>query len=485
MTESTRPDQRFVVLTREQRWTLTSCATRGSTAPWLARRARIVLAAADPRAGAARSQATRRTVRRLCARFLHGGLRGLLDAPRPGRPPQITARAAERVVALLKSPTPAGVKHWSTRAIARATGCSQSSISRMWRTLERRTLRTTKEAVRRTRFYAARPPGGWDRVAIQLLCRSRFHQGRRQVEVDRDRDAVRLAIATGRLRKVGRAYEGYCGDCWRIVNGRRAGKKNMRSQQRAVLGRTRTREAVRDLIERAEDGDAQALATVKREHTAAVLERRGLKSRRYVNIAEARRLHKAGKSLRAVAKALGVSHSTLRKSWLEQSPKDYPHVATPAKRIDLSLAARGKGRRVVDPAEILPLLKAGHGWAAIERVTGIPRATVRGHYVAASQRSPRDYPPPSSFIRPPRAQRTAEQKAARIMEIAAELGGRVSYEVLRRRVRWKRDLRVVLEELRRRGRVTLERSKPARGPKRLWIQSAAAAPTSAAVTASS
>jgi transposase-like protein len=58
--------------------------------PWLAERARIVLACAEPGSGVARVAAelgsTRMTVRKWRRRFAEAGLAGLADHDRPGRP---------------------------------------------------------------------------------------------------------------------------------------------------------------------------------------------------------------------------------------------------------------------------------------------------------------------------------------------------------------------------------------------------------------
>src|SRR6516164_10521185 len=58
--------------------------------PWLAERARIVLACAEPGSGVARVAAqlgsTRMTVRKWRRRFSEEGLAGLADHDRPGRP---------------------------------------------------------------------------------------------------------------------------------------------------------------------------------------------------------------------------------------------------------------------------------------------------------------------------------------------------------------------------------------------------------------
>src|SRR5436190_15386695 len=77
-----------LALTDDDRMEL-ACWSQGSS-PWLAERARIVLACAEPGSGVARVAAqlgsTRMTVRKWRRRFAEGGLAGLADHDRPGRP---------------------------------------------------------------------------------------------------------------------------------------------------------------------------------------------------------------------------------------------------------------------------------------------------------------------------------------------------------------------------------------------------------------
>src|SRR5579862_3316185 len=77
-----------LVLTDDERAELVRW-TRGKL-PWLAERARIVLACGEPGSGVARVAAelgsTRMTVRRWRRRFAEEGLAGLADHDRPGRP---------------------------------------------------------------------------------------------------------------------------------------------------------------------------------------------------------------------------------------------------------------------------------------------------------------------------------------------------------------------------------------------------------------
>jgi transposase len=59
---------------------------------------------------------------------------GLSDEPRPGRPRTITDDQVEQVITkTLEEPPPNHDTHWSTRQMARATGMSQTAISRSWR----------------------------------------------------------------------------------------------------------------------------------------------------------------------------------------------------------------------------------------------------------------------------------------------------------------------------------------------------------------
>ncbi len=60
-------------------------------------------------------------------------LEGLHDEPRPGVPRLIGDDALEAVVVKTLEETPLDATHWSTRSMAKATGMSQSAVSRIWR----------------------------------------------------------------------------------------------------------------------------------------------------------------------------------------------------------------------------------------------------------------------------------------------------------------------------------------------------------------
>jgi len=128
----------LVALTLEDRDrdTLTRWTRRPKTAQALAGRARIVLAAAEGRSNeaiATELSVTAHTVGKWRRRFLEQGPDGLLDEPRPGAPRTIGDERVEAVIVTTLEHKPADATHWSTRSMARATGMSQASISRIWR----------------------------------------------------------------------------------------------------------------------------------------------------------------------------------------------------------------------------------------------------------------------------------------------------------------------------------------------------------------
>src|SRR5258708_11076675 len=124
-----------VMLTVGERETLEQWARRPKTAQALAQRARIVLACATEDTNgdiALAAGVTRQTVGRWRARFAQKRLQGLLDEPRPGAPRKILDAEVERVVRLTLEAMPRDATHWSTRAMAKRCGLSQTAISRIW-----------------------------------------------------------------------------------------------------------------------------------------------------------------------------------------------------------------------------------------------------------------------------------------------------------------------------------------------------------------
>jgi transposase len=136
MAERGRP-KAPLVLTEQERQTLEGWARRHTSAQAVALRARIVLACAQGVTNVAvaeRLGVWPQTVAKWRGRFVRERLEGLTDEPRPGRPRTIADDQVEQViVATLEQPPPNHDTHWSTRSMARATGMSQTAISRIWR----------------------------------------------------------------------------------------------------------------------------------------------------------------------------------------------------------------------------------------------------------------------------------------------------------------------------------------------------------------
>jgi transposase len=101
----------------------------------LAQRARIVLLAADG-AGTneivTRTGVSKPTVIGWKKRYAAGGIGGLADRPKPGRPAQVDEVAV--VLATLEPPPGRlGVTHWSSRLLAGELGISNVWVARIWR----------------------------------------------------------------------------------------------------------------------------------------------------------------------------------------------------------------------------------------------------------------------------------------------------------------------------------------------------------------
>lgn len=125
-----------VLLSDKERALLERWARRRKSAQDLALRCRIVLACAAGGSNveiAAALGVDRKTVGKWRARFVASGLDGLHDEPRPGAPRSISDDDVEAVIVKTLEETPTDATHWSTRSMAKATGMSQSAISRIWR----------------------------------------------------------------------------------------------------------------------------------------------------------------------------------------------------------------------------------------------------------------------------------------------------------------------------------------------------------------
>jgi transposase len=126
-----------LVLSDTERDTLTRWARRAKTSQALALRSKIVLACAEGTTNkdvAAALGIWPQTVAKWRGRFVRHRLEGLSDEPRPGAARTITDAQVEQVIVTTLEETPTGGDtHWSTRSMARATGMSQTAISRIWR----------------------------------------------------------------------------------------------------------------------------------------------------------------------------------------------------------------------------------------------------------------------------------------------------------------------------------------------------------------
>jgi len=131
-----RPRAVEIVLSEAERAQLEVWTRRRTSAQALAQRARIVLAAAAGQRNteiAAALGVSRPMVTKWRSRFAAERLEGLLDEPRPGRPRTISDAKVEEVVVRTLETTPPDATHWSTRAMAREVGLSQTAVSRIWR----------------------------------------------------------------------------------------------------------------------------------------------------------------------------------------------------------------------------------------------------------------------------------------------------------------------------------------------------------------
>jgi transposase len=125
-----------LTLSDDERQELESLARRRRSAPALAQRARMVLACAvghDNKTVARRVRVSPSTVGKWRRRFVEDRVAGLMDEPRPGAPRQITDEQIEDVIVRTLESTPPGATQWSTRDMAKATGLSHMTISRIWR----------------------------------------------------------------------------------------------------------------------------------------------------------------------------------------------------------------------------------------------------------------------------------------------------------------------------------------------------------------
>ncbi|GBR28236.1 IS630 family transposase [Gluconobacter japonicus] len=125
-----------IELTALERQELESLARARKTGQALARRARIVLAAADGHENKAIRDLTGadiNTVGKWRRRFATDRLDGLYDEPRPGTPRSIGDGEIAETIRRTLEETPRGATHWSLRSMAQAVGYAPSTIHRIWK----------------------------------------------------------------------------------------------------------------------------------------------------------------------------------------------------------------------------------------------------------------------------------------------------------------------------------------------------------------
>jgi len=126
-------------LSSDDRVTLQSWLSAGTTQQRLVLRAKIVLAALEGRSCpsiASQVGTTTLTVRKWLLRFQEGGIAGLNDALRPGKPRTYDEDVEKRILALLDEPAPSGYATWNGSLVAKALVNVSSRF--VWRVLKRR-----------------------------------------------------------------------------------------------------------------------------------------------------------------------------------------------------------------------------------------------------------------------------------------------------------------------------------------------------------
>jgi transposase len=123
-------------LTSDENEQLERWVRRRKSAQGLALRSQIVLSCATGLTNkevAAQLGISMPTVGKWRSRFIDSRLDGLVDEPRSGRKPTITAEQVEDVVVATLESTPEHATHWSRKKMAERSGLSKSTIGRIWK----------------------------------------------------------------------------------------------------------------------------------------------------------------------------------------------------------------------------------------------------------------------------------------------------------------------------------------------------------------
>ena len=123
-------------LTSDEKEQLERWVRRRNSAQGLALRSQIVLSCATGLTNkevAAQLGISMPTVGKWRSRFIDSRLDGLVDEPRSGRKPTITAEQVEDVVVATLESTPEHATHWSRKKMAERSGLSKSTIGRIWK----------------------------------------------------------------------------------------------------------------------------------------------------------------------------------------------------------------------------------------------------------------------------------------------------------------------------------------------------------------
>lgn len=128
-----RPKKYTVVFVEGQRVELERLVGSRSLPHSLVRRAKMILWSADGLTDtviAERLRCKHQTVSHWRRRFVAGGVSGLSDAPKSGRPRTINDERVAGVLNKVLHSKPKGRSHWSVRAVAEETNVSKSQVQR-------------------------------------------------------------------------------------------------------------------------------------------------------------------------------------------------------------------------------------------------------------------------------------------------------------------------------------------------------------------